>query len=257
MKKVILICLCVLSIFANEYNDDDLDGVPNSLDRCPNTPFSDIVDEYGCSIERLIKPKSYDIYFEYVYIRDNDIVDFKENDYIFSATLYRNNFDFSITTTYFDNSLKHGFSDTSIKIEYRFTPTPMWDLYVGTGVDLPTYNRKGNFLDYNLFIDNEYYYKGVKFFVGGYYTFTRDKYRSKRLQNPYGMYIGLESYYKRWSFDIALLHSKSKFQTHSNILYTKIEKSITKGYYIYATFSKGLTHKAIDTIVSIGFGRRY
>lgn len=31
--------------------DDDGDGVPNSRDRCPNTPKGDFVDEHGCSLK--------------------------------------------------------------------------------------------------------------------------------------------------------------------------------------------------------------
>ena len=35
--------------------DDDGDGVPNSIDRCPNTPKGDMVDAYGCTIKDEIK----------------------------------------------------------------------------------------------------------------------------------------------------------------------------------------------------------
>jgi OOP family OmpA-OmpF porin len=35
--------------------DDDGDGVPNSIDRCPNTPKGDMVDAYGCTITDEIK----------------------------------------------------------------------------------------------------------------------------------------------------------------------------------------------------------
>jgi len=31
--------------------DDDGDGVPNSIDKCPHTPKGDIVDAYGCTIK--------------------------------------------------------------------------------------------------------------------------------------------------------------------------------------------------------------
>jgi OOP family OmpA-OmpF porin len=31
--------------------DDDQDGVPNSIDKCPNTPRGDKVDAYGCTIK--------------------------------------------------------------------------------------------------------------------------------------------------------------------------------------------------------------
>jgi outer membrane protein OmpA-like peptidoglycan-associated protein len=35
--------------------DSDGDGVPDSIDRCPNTPKGDIVDAYGCTIKDEIK----------------------------------------------------------------------------------------------------------------------------------------------------------------------------------------------------------
>jgi OmpA-OmpF porin, OOP family len=35
--------------------DDDGDGVPNSIDRCPNTPKGDKVDAYGCTIKDEIR----------------------------------------------------------------------------------------------------------------------------------------------------------------------------------------------------------
>lgn len=35
--------------------DDDHDGVPNSIDKCPNTPRGDKVDEFGCTIPDEIK----------------------------------------------------------------------------------------------------------------------------------------------------------------------------------------------------------
>jgi OOP family OmpA-OmpF porin len=35
--------------------DDDGDGVPNSIDKCPNTPKGDMVDAYGCTIKDEIK----------------------------------------------------------------------------------------------------------------------------------------------------------------------------------------------------------
>jgi OOP family OmpA-OmpF porin len=35
--------------------DSDGDGVPDSIDRCPNTPKGDKVDAYGCTIKDEIK----------------------------------------------------------------------------------------------------------------------------------------------------------------------------------------------------------
>jgi len=48
MKYIILIFL-LLSNIALSYQDLDIDGVDDSIDRCPNTPFDELVDENGCS----------------------------------------------------------------------------------------------------------------------------------------------------------------------------------------------------------------
>ena len=47
IEKVIFLCLLLLSkIFA--YEDNDIDGVEDALDLCPNTSFDKLVDEDGC-----------------------------------------------------------------------------------------------------------------------------------------------------------------------------------------------------------------
>jgi len=252
-----LFFILAISVLANEYNDDDLDGVPNYLDRCPNTPFSDIVDEYGCSIERLIRPRKFEYFFEYLYAKDSDRSDFKENDYLASVTIYKGNFDLSVTSFYFDNRYKSGFADVNIKGEYRFTPTPMWDVYVGVGVDLPVFNVHGNRIDYDLYLTNEYYFLGYKLFGGVYFTKTTDRLKGKRLHNSYGGYGGIEIYTNRYNFDIVYLYNRSKFQTISNMIYFKVERVLPHNYFVFATYTLGLNDDAIDSIMSIGFGRRF
>jgi OOP family OmpA-OmpF porin len=43
--------------------DDDGDGVPNSIDKCPNTPKGDMVDAVGCTIKDEIKLKGVNFAF--------------------------------------------------------------------------------------------------------------------------------------------------------------------------------------------------
>lgn len=49
------ITLLLAGFFLYGYVDSDLDGVDDSVDKCPNTPFSDLVDESGCTVESLAK----------------------------------------------------------------------------------------------------------------------------------------------------------------------------------------------------------
>ncbi len=47
----------LLSNFAYGYQDSDLDGIQNSVDQCPNTPFDAKVNLYGCHSSKALKPK--------------------------------------------------------------------------------------------------------------------------------------------------------------------------------------------------------
>ncbi|MRJ02051.1 MAG: hypothetical protein GXO19_04180 [Epsilonproteobacteria bacterium] len=250
---LVIIALMVV-LFSNEYNDDDLDGVPNSLDRCPKTPFSDIVDEYGCSVEKLLRPRSFEYYFEYLYGRDGH---FYENSYLTSITLYRKRFDLSITGLYYTNNRKHGFSDLNIKFEYLFNPTPMWDLLVGAGIDLPIYNVSGNKTDYGFSLTSYYYLWDYRVLSGVYYTYTEDRYRKRTLKNSYGGYIGVERFFNGFSLELSYLYHRGKFNSINHLLYTKIEKRFKGGTYLFGTVSKGLNGDTIEEIFSLGVGRRF
>ncbi len=254
IRAVVILLIVLTQVLANEYKDGDLDGVPDIYDRCPNTPFSDIVDEYGCSVEKLIKPKRLEYYFEYLYAKDDD---FYENGYLFNLTIYKNRFDLSITGLFFDNNYKKGFSDTNIKADYLFNPTPMWDLYVGVGVDLPTYNSSGNRADYGLYLSSDYYYLGYKIVSGAYYIYTKDRFRGSRLKNSYGAYLGFEKFFDRHSLNLSYYYHRGKFGLSHNILYLKGEWKFKNRFYLFATYSKALDSKTVDSIFSVGFGQRF
>ena len=53
MKKTIFSFLLIPFVLQANFLDDDMDGVENSFDKCPNTLFSDIVDKYGCAKKSL------------------------------------------------------------------------------------------------------------------------------------------------------------------------------------------------------------
>ncbi len=44
--------LMLVSLNLEAYQDRDLDGIEDSVDQCPNTPFDDYVDQLGCSVKK-------------------------------------------------------------------------------------------------------------------------------------------------------------------------------------------------------------
>lgn len=56
MLKIFLLFLLFQSL-TYAYIDSDFDGVSDSIDACPNTPFSDLVDAKGCSVKKVALAK--------------------------------------------------------------------------------------------------------------------------------------------------------------------------------------------------------
>ena len=60
MTKLLLLPFALASLLL-AYEDSDLDGVIDADDRCPNTPFSELVDINGCSTSSLLEVYSFDL----------------------------------------------------------------------------------------------------------------------------------------------------------------------------------------------------
>jgi len=56
MKKVVLLSLIfsLVSYASSEPKDRDMDGVADIRDKCPSTPFFDLVNSRGCTVKTLV-----------------------------------------------------------------------------------------------------------------------------------------------------------------------------------------------------------
>ncbi len=200
MKKIFLISILVNSyLFAGI--DSDLDGVEDAFDKCPNTPFSDLVDKDGCSIKSLENNVHYDIIMgigtSQMNYASGDKTDTTTT--TFNANYYSGNITASVSSSYFSSRLiastDKGFNDTIISVNIKSASKDELVLQAGVGVILPTYksgynNEAIDYLgsigfsyslnkDYNLFggasytlindtdIVNKVTYQNTKFFYGG------------------------------------------------------------------------------------------
>ena len=90
MKKLIIFIPFLLFAL-----DSDLDGVPDNMDLCPNTPFLETVNKYGCSKSQLEKFKiKYNLTFGYEYDKYEN---YKNSELLFySFSGKKNNFKLSL-----------------------------------------------------------------------------------------------------------------------------------------------------------------
>lgn len=86
--------LLLIIIQLHAFEDDDIDGVENSQDLCPNTSFEDTVDKNGCP-----ENKNYWGKLTLAIGSDINFDDTTTNDYNFYTNYNYNNWDFSLNSS--------------------------------------------------------------------------------------------------------------------------------------------------------------
>jgi hypothetical protein len=182
MKKILFsLFACSLALFA--YTDADLDGVDDSVDLCPNTPITDIVDKNGCSVKSVITEHHFDIimglaYSQYNY-RLNDDSDTITTS--LQADWYYGNYSAQLFTSYYstdgDGYDRDGMNDTTLAGYYTFkNVVPRLNLQVGAGVVFPTYDADydNNNADFVASLNANYAMDEVNLFAGYSFTYVGD-----------------------------------------------------------------------------------
>jgi hypothetical protein len=228
--------------------DDDLDGVPNSIDECPNTPFLHKVNSRGCTTKILTLPDQSDrdmklFTLSYGRITDGD---FEGREVQNEAVLSFSNISYPWIVSIkggvrLDHS-NNGLIDTTIKLKRIFKATRHLKINTLAGIKLPTYNFKGNRWD-PLIGSSLYYYLDDKssFFGGFNYTIVRDKEFEQELQDSYNIYGGYGYFlYEELYANISMNISMSKFKREKTLktIGTMIIYQIKKSYSISLSFHK-------------------
>lgn len=273
--------LCALNLQA--YTDSDLDGVDDSVDKCPNTPFMDIVDLDGCTKKSLLdstsSKKSYH-HFDFILGASYSGADYNQlnRSDTFATSLqadyYYKEFSLQLSASYYSSKESGGRSDeglydTFIGTSYTIRATNDLSFYVGIGALLPTYDTSlnNNNTDYKASVSFSYYIGKVNLFGGYSYTLIGDdnvivvdsngneyKYTYQDIGSFHG---GIGTYMTN-----KLYFSASYFEGDS--IYTSYEKIRSASLYAYYTidsnwfttmsYARGLSDTATDNYVSIRLG---
>lgn len=223
ITKILLIGITLTTLSTAQANhDQDMDGVPDTLDQCANTPFLDEVNKNGCSTKTLIFPEqrddgSLDIAFGYGFSNNEDDLD-RNTQYTakFLISYYLNDWSFSARTGHYDSDEDEGMQDISLKVKRKFRLTKSLKVGVGVGVKLPTYDFEGNKADYTLYSSIVYYPKSsLSVFAGYTHTFVQDEEVYTPLQDINTVYLGSGYFFTRKLYaNIAYSYVESKFTTN-------------------------------------------
>jgi len=182
MKQLFLLMSIVFSINLLAYTDSDFDGVEDSLDICPNTPFTELVDMKGCAIKSLVSPHHFDVVVGASY-SDSDYQTLNKTDTLASSLqvdYYYKNFSLQASTSYFttegDSYSDNGLYDSFVGASYQFKPSDSLSLRVGIGAILPTYDTSlnNNNTDYSASLNISYNVDDISIFAGYSYTMIND-----------------------------------------------------------------------------------
>ena len=249
IKHIFILCLIYTNAPASnaQIKDQDIDGVPDTLDQCPNTPFLNEVDKRGCTTTILTLPSETetDSLTLTVGLGDNTNDDLEERSKFRTGKLklsyYHDDWSYSINTGYYGHLKDEGALDTHIKVKKRFSLSARLKVSTGFGLKLPTFKFKGNKTDYSLYTSMHYYKTSrLSYFAGAHYTFIQDKEIDEALQNSYGLYLGTGYFFTPQLYaNFTFSDTKIKFVREHDIKFLSVSLYYKITEDVFTTLSYG------------------
>ncbi len=266
MKKILLAITTLLTINLHAYIDNDMDGVDDAFDKCPNTLFTDLVDINGCSKESLVSPHRYDVIVGVSY-SDSDFNTLDATD-TFASSLqvdyYYKQFSLQASTSYFktdaDDYSDSGLYDSYLGGSYRLNSVNNLSISLSAGIILPTYDTEldNNNMDYTASVNLSYTHEDMNIFGGYALTLVNDDdIGDIRYQNTNALNAGL-------GYNLSNKLYMSASYSVSDSIYRGLEDVETATVYSYytidqerfltASYSYGLSDTASDNYLSLRLG---
>lgn len=270
----LLVVFLASSLFA--YVDNDMDGVEDAMDTCPNTPFTDLVDINGCTKKSLVSAHHFDIIVGATYSA-SDYLTLNATDTLSSSVqvdYYYKNFSLQASTSYFKTQ-GNGFSDSGmydsfVGAGYQFKPAQNLSLRIGAGALIPTYEStlKNNNIDYTANVNLSYNLGIMNLFAGYSYTIINDD--DVNIADVNGTTTDTIIYQNTgaYSLGVGVYASKKLYisaaYNSSDSIYTNLEDITTASAYAYysinnhwfttLSYAYGLSDSASDHYGSIRLG---
>jgi len=266
----ILILLLAIPIYLLAYNDFDMDGVDDKIDKCPNTPFSDLVDMDGCTIKSLESPHHFDVVFgvnfsqtSYETMEDTDTIsESLQLDY------YYKNFSIQANSSYYNSQSvtynNSGTNDSFLGAYYKLRPITNLNIRLGAGLIIPTYEAdlNNNNTDYTSSLSLSYMFRGMNLFGGYNYTIINDD--DINTETTIVLYQNTNSYNAGIGFyPTTKLYLSGSFNS-SDSIYKDIDTITTASFYAFynidsnwfasLSYAYGLSDTASDNYASIRLG---
>ena len=272
--KKLLKVLALLFILAiqnlSAYSDYDMDGVEDRYDKCPSTPFSELVNSDGCTVKYLKSPHHFDIIFG-LNFSQADYTTMEKTDTISQSLqidYFYKNFSIELSSSYYDSQSvtynNRGINDSFIGAYYKIKLNSDVKLRFGMGAIIPTYESEfdNNSADYTSSLNISYLLNDINLFGGYSFTLINDDdvvtdTITILYQNSNSFNIGA-GFYPTSKLYISALYSSSDsiykdiatIETASSYLFYTINTS----WFTTLSYAYGISDSASDNYASIRLG---
>ena len=264
MRFLLLILLLLYGSLA-AYSDMDLDGAEDAYDSCQDTPFSDLVDEHGCSMRSLVSAHHFDIIAGLSY-GQHDEYTLQESDALslsLQADYYYKNFTAQISLSTYSLDEQSGLNDTTLSLSYMLSLLDTLSLRLGSTIILPTYETGLNneATDYAGSAELIYTFEESTLFCGLSHTFVNDADVDDILYQDtnafsvgYGHYFSSKFYMSgAYYYTDSIYRDVVSIQSSSLYIYYAFTESIFSTF----SYSVGLSDSANENFASVRMGYFY
>lgn len=248
IKILLLLVFFTVNSQAKLFLDNDLDGVANEDDKCPNSKITDIVDKDGCAVDKVAFKKEQHIDIS-IGASQSKVDNSWQNSQDLSLGYYYGDSSFWLTLSkYSDENL----NDLTFAYNYYLNYTN-YTVTLGAGAYIPLNSDSNNKTDYFLSAKYTYYFNNSALSAEYQHTFSKDTdtQDSNALSVEYG-YLFSQNLYVALSYSIEspIYKGENKIQTIG--LYTNWH--LNKNWYISADFKKELhIYSKIAYSVTLGY----
>ncbi len=250
MRYLVLLSLLFVNLLASV--DSDMDGVDNDIDRCPNTPFFELVDKTGCTIEKIAIKEAhhYDIMLGAAYVKMNN----GETDTLvsFVTDYYYENWIFTLFTQPYSQNNTYSGNDVYLSVNYKVI-MDNFTIKFGPGMVLPIDADSSNETDYFLNVNLNYKMDKFDFTLYYKYTFMNDTFT----QNIDTKAVSIGYYlFDTTYINLAYSTEKSIYNGIEDVENTALmlNHAITEHWFTNIRFTYGLSDSANDSTTTVNVG---
>jgi len=252
------------------YSDSDFDGVSDDKDDCPNTPITNLVDRYGCSIIKIMDNdpmgSQYDVILGYIYDRadygtSEDIATLTNT---FQVDAFMENWGAELFTSYFvsdaNQSERSGMNDTTLSLYYGYRALEEYNIFLRLrlGAIFPTKKSHYNKMDYLASLSANVIINGYALFGGYTYTFVGDEdIEFYEFQNTHAFHVGAGYYIKANIYmSLSYLYANSIVKQADNIRSASLYLfyGINTNWFATLSYSQGLSSSTSDLASNLRIG---